>query len=166
MREYSQILREYSQYPAFRSCATAMHSPSRAISTQQGQSWCQILSDRIFQKYCAQVIFQNIHICTNTFQYHFQKHKLILTECNMQGQRECQKQYWFHKEEDKIICKGKENDKTWSTRPTFAGSVPDLLLIPLWFNVRGSVDPIPRKWSQFRSQSAHFNCATFTKIHF
>ena len=84
----------------------------------------------------------------------------------MQGQRECQKQYWFHKEEDKINCKGKENGETWSTRPTFAGSVPDLLLIPLWFNVRGSADPIPRKWSQFRSQSAHFNCATFTKIHF
>ena len=53
MREYSQVLREYSQYPASRSCATAMHSPSRAISTQQGQSWCQILIDRVFQKYCC-----------------------------------------------------------------------------------------------------------------
>ena len=49
MREYSQILREYSQYPASRSCAIAMHSPSRAISTRQGQSWCQILIEIKFQ---------------------------------------------------------------------------------------------------------------------
>ena len=151
MREYSQILREYSQYPASRSCVTAMHSPSRAISTQQGQSWCQIPSDRIFQKYCAQVvqyykifIFSQIpfNITFNNINWYWQN---AICKANVSARNNID----TTKRKTKYIAKENKTTKLGAQ----GQHLPVLCQICYWFH-SGSTLEAP--WTRFPGNEANF----------